>query len=123
MYIDGYNSFTITSQTHIDYTNIPRLIEKCLKAKNDGTSYGYEALIPYHKFYTSFDTQQTAATFKKLLNNYPSLEDFIYFSISYEKLPRHTYLWTAALRPRFKRFRGFRRFRWCGIAAFGSDSL
>ena len=77
MYIDGYNSFTITSQTHIDYTNIPRLIEKCLKAKNDGTSYGYEALIPYHKFYNSFDKKQTAGNFKKLLNNYPSLEDFI----------------------------------------------
>lgn len=77
MYIDGQKSFDITQCTGIDYTNIPRMIKKCLRTNCDGDYYGYQALIPQIKVHAGFEGKVATGKFKKLLNNYPSLKDFI----------------------------------------------
>lgn len=74
MYINGQKSSIITEQTNINYTYIPKLIEKCLRLDNDGFYYGYQALIPW--FRTEESTLNTK-NFTRLLQDYPSLKDFI----------------------------------------------
>lgn len=74
MYINGQKSSIITEQTNINYTYIPKLIEKCLRLDNDGSYYGYQALIPW--FRTEESTLNTK-NFTRLLQDYPSLKDFI----------------------------------------------
>ena len=77
MYIEGQKSSDITQRTGIDYTNISRLIKKCLRTNFDGDYYGYQALIPQIKTRTSFEKKIATGRFMKLLTTYPSLKDFI----------------------------------------------
>lgn len=77
MYIDGQKSSDITQRTGIDYTNISRLIKKCLRTNCDGDYYGYQALIPKVKLHNTSEKQVATGRFIKLLTTYPSLKDFI----------------------------------------------
>lgn len=77
MYIEGQNSSMITQKTGIDYTNVSRLITKCLRTNRDGDYYGYQALIPQIKMHTDFEKNATVGRFTRLLRDYPSLRDFI----------------------------------------------
>ena len=76
MYIDGHKSSSIAERTNINYTYIPQLIEKCLRIDKNGFYYGYQALIPWVRTDNPIDKAH-ARNFKKLLNDYPSLKDFI----------------------------------------------
>lgn len=77
MYIDGQKSSDITQRTGIDYTNISRLIKKCLRTNCDGDYYGYQALIPQVKLHNTSEKQVATGRFIRLLTTYPSLKDFI----------------------------------------------
>lgn len=80
MYIDGQKSSEITSRTNVNYTYIPKLIERCIKLDEKGFYYGYQALIPWLRTKNSINTINTGSNIKNftnLLNNYPSLKDFI----------------------------------------------
>ena len=77
MYIDGQKSSVITERTDVNYTYIPKLIERCIKLDTTGCYYGYQALIPWLRTDNPIDTNSFIKNFTNLLNEYPSLKDFI----------------------------------------------
>ena len=75
MYIDGAKLKDITAATGVLGSNIPRLIDKCLKRDINGDYLGYSGLLLYKR--TDDSDIRVKGKFGKLLKYYPELEDFI----------------------------------------------
>lgn len=71
MYIDGNKIKFIAETTGVEYTRIRRLVQRCIAYDENGIMFGYNALLPWKK------TQKLSGKFKKLLEEYPSLQKFI----------------------------------------------
>lgn len=92
MYIDGYKISEIEERTSIKHSNLPKLLEKCLKEDANNVAYGYAGLIPGKRLNnTNINTEASRNEFIRLLVNYPELESFIkgnYFGIAPYTLER-----------------------------------
>lgn len=73
MYIDGVGINEIYKATGIHFSNIARLVEKCVQLDETGNFYGYNALIRYNR---TKETEKNGK-FNNLLIKYPELEDYI----------------------------------------------
>lgn len=85
MYIDGYRISEIEERTAIKHSNLPRLLERCLREDENNVQYGYVGLIPRKKIERGSSNDDLRQFFRQLLASYPDLELYIkgnYFGIA-----------------------------------------
>lgn len=92
MYIDGYKMADIEERTTVKHSNLPKLLERCLREDTNNVQYGYSGLIPQRKINTKLSAEeQYQNPFIQLLAAYSELDTFIkgnYFGIAPYTLER-----------------------------------
>lgn len=77
MYADGCKGSEIYERTGIQHTHISKMLAKCMQYNENGLVIGFSALIPNLRI-TSNDTPNKDGNFGKLINEYPTLKDYIW---------------------------------------------